>query len=339
MAALNARKTGVLRNVRPAQRQELEDDVVSEEGSVDEGDQEEDHESGSELEEDQEEVPQAQFSTISFGALKQAQDALSRKRKRGSDTNEDQGEKLEALRKRLREIKEQKTPKQKLEKKQRKTGANDEPLAPRRETAKVTEDEVEEVDQDSDSDSAPSEEGASAARTSKHAPAAQSTRHQVSRKRQVIDVPRRVVRDPRFDAIHHSSTPNHNADKAYAFLTDYQKSEIAELKAALKKVKSEDEKELLKRKINAMENRLKAKDAKEREQKVMREHRKAERAKVEEGKMPFYLKKKELKERALTEKFKSMKGKEREKLIERRKRKEGQKERRKMPMDRRMGAV
>ncbi|KAF2772252.1 DUF947-domain-containing protein [Teratosphaeria nubilosa] len=284
------------------------------------------------VEEDEEEDPQAQLSTVSFGALKQAQDALSRKRKRGSDTHEDQEEKLEALRKRLRVIKERKP-----EKKQRKTGANDEPLAPRRETVRVTEDD-EEVEQYSDSDSAPSEEGAATSRTSKHTPAAQSTRHQVSRKRQVIDVPKRVVRDPRFDALQHSSTLTNNADKVYAFLTDYQKSEIAELKAALKKTKSDDEKELLKRKINSMENRLKAKDAKEREQKVLREHRKAERAKVEEGKTPFYLKKKDLKERALTEKFKSMKGKEREKLIERRKRKEGQKEKRKMPMGRRMGA-
>ena len=47
------------------------------------------------------------ISNVSFGALKQAQDAVSRKRKRGSDTTADQEDKLEALRERLRQIRAQ----------------------------------------------------------------------------------------------------------------------------------------------------------------------------------------------------------------------------------------
>merc|ERR1712070_355867 len=112
---------------------------------------------------------------------------------------------------------------------------------------------------------------------------------------------------------------------AYSFLRDYQKSEISELKAALKKAKSEEDKVTLRRKINSMENRLKSKESKERE-------------KVQQGKTPYFLKKKELKEQALVEKFKGMKSKDRAKLVEKRKKKEGQKERKKMPeMSRRAG--
>ncbi|KAI7518293.1 hypothetical protein KC317_g22932, partial [Hortaea werneckii] len=182
---------------------------------------------------------QDQMSNVSFGALKQAQDTLSRKRKRGSDANEEQEDKLTALRKRLRELKGRN------EDTQQGKGAVQHKTGPKAMTAKVTKGDATSDDEDddpSDSDSAPSEEGApTLSRSSKHAPAAQSTRHQVSRKRNVVDMPKRVVRDPRFDALQqrHSHTGN-NSEKAYSFLRDYQKSEISELKAALKKAKSEE---------------------------------------------------------------------------------------------------
>ena len=104
----------------------------------------------------------------------------------------------------------------------------------------------------------------------------------------------------------------------------------------MKASKNEDEKETLRRKMVSMENRLKAKAAKEREREIMRRHRREEREKVEQGKQPYYLKRKEVKEKALEEKFKGMKGKEREKLMERRRRKEGQREKKKMPSARRV---
>ncbi|KAF2213104.1 hypothetical protein CERZMDRAFT_40350 [Cercospora zeae-maydis SCOH1-5] len=268
-----------------------------------------------------------QIGNLSFGALKQAQDAVSRKRKRGSDTTADQEDKLVALRDRLRQIKEQKVSK---------------PLEASK-TAKKSKlsrqapsDDSSDGDSASDSDSGPSEEDAPhKSRTSKHAPTAQSTKYQVSRRRQVVDVPKRNIRDPRFDAIHQRA-PTGNLDKAYSFLVDYQKDEIKELKAEIKRTKSEEEKDILRRKVNSMENRLKAKAAKEREQEVLRKHRKEEKTKVEQGKTPYYLKKKELKEQALVEKFKGMKSKERQKLIEKRQKKESQKEKKRMPEARRM---
>ncbi|KAF7187192.1 rRNA biogenesis protein RRP36 [Pseudocercospora fuligena] len=179
-----------------------------------------------------------QNSGLSFDALqtafKDAANAQSRKRKRGSDTLPDQEDKLQALRERLRQIKDQKA----VSSASRKAPTSG---------VKATQDEDSDAS-DSDSDSAPSEEGAPS-RTSKHAPAAQSSKFQVSRKRQVVDVPKRVVRDPRFDALHQKSAHSGNSEKAYSFLNDYQKDEIKELKEAAKRTKNEEDKEKLKRKV------------------------------------------------------------------------------------------
>jgi ribosomal RNA-processing protein 36 len=158
----------------------------------------------------------------------------------------------------------------------------------------------------------------------------------VTRKRTVIDVPKRHFRDPRFDALHQQSAPTGNSAKAYSFLRDYQKDEIAELKTAIKQARNEDDKETLKRKMVSMQNRIKAQEAKEREQEILRQHRREEKEKVEQGKKPFYLKSKDVKERAIVEKFKGMKSKDREKLMEKRRRKESQKEKRRMPDARRL---
>ncbi|KAK5736811.1 rRNA biogenesis protein rrp36 [Elasticomyces elasticus] len=317
------------RNVRVPKivHQEDEDD---EDMSEQEEEMVEDEESGSEMgsevgDEEEDEDVHAKISNISFGALKQAQDAVgSRKRKRGSNDSPAAADddKLEALRKRLRQIKDQKSSLPTT-----KNPAND--------------DDAENSGDDSD-DSAPSEEGGHVkSRTSKHAPASQTTKHQVTRKRTVISYPKLVTRDPRFDNIPFQApttahAPNDASDKAYAFLRDYQKDEVGELRAALRKTKDEDEKELLRRKINSMENRLKSHAAKEREQAVRAEHRKEEKGRVLEGKKPYFLKEKEVKERALVKKFEGMKGREREKIVAKRALKESQKEKRAMPRDRRL---
>ncbi|KAK0267822.1 rRNA biogenesis protein rrp36 [Friedmanniomyces endolithicus] len=331
------------RNVRvPKQRHEDEEDADEgeeyEDMAADDEDAGEGEESGSDMDDEQgrdeedgdgeDELDgnmEQQVSAISFGALKQAQDAVFRKRKRGSDEAPEQDDKLENLRKRLRQIKEQKT------------GTQLKPTA----TTKTSRDDPDNSNSDSDSDSGPSEDEApSKSRTSKHAPAEQTSRHQVTRKRTVVDYPRRAIRDPRFDSIPNQPStahqpPNGTADKAYSFLLDYQRTEIDDLKAALKRAKGEDDIYNLRRKINSMENRLKAHAAKEREQAVRSAHKKEEKGRVLEGKKPYFLKDKEVKERALVEKFRGMKGKEREKVVEKRRLKESQREKRGMPRDRR----
>lgn len=322
---------GGMRNIRPRPGM-VEDDVDdsdmdrSSAEEVASNGEEEDEQSPSEAEngEDDDMAVEAKLSNVSFRALRQAQESLSKKRKRGSDTNANQDDKLEALRDRLRQIKEEKA------------AAASKPVS----KSKRKRDDVQQAsdhDENSDSDSAPSEEDApTKSRTSKHAPGTQSTRHQVTRKRVVVDVPKRVVRDPRFDALQQHNAHTGNSEKAYSFLRDYQKAEMDELRAAIKRTKNEDDKDVLRRKLGSMDNRLKAKDEKERQQEILRRHRKEEREKIQQGKTPFYLKQKDIKEQALVEKFKGMKSKDREKVIEKRRKKEGQKEKKRMPDARRM---
>ncbi|KJX94685.1 pre-rRNA processing protein [Zymoseptoria brevis] len=323
-----------VRNVRPRagvveDDSEIDSDMPSQDdeasqsgsGSEDEGD------AGTGDSELDEEAVEATLSNVSFGALKQAQESISKKRKRGSDTNADQEDKLEALRARLRQIKEQRASEPAPTKKSKRS----EPAKTKRQP------DTAQLDDDSDSDSGPSEEGGPMkSRSSKHAPGAQSSKYQVTRKRVVVDVPKRVIRDPRFDALQQHSAHTGDSEKAYSFLRDYQKSEMDELRAAIRKTKNEDDKQVLRRKLNSMENKLKAKESKESQQEVLRKHRREERAKVEQGKTPFYLKQKDIKEQALVEKFKGMKSKDREKLIEKRRKKEGQKEKKRMPEARRV---
>jgi ribosomal RNA-processing protein 36 len=324
------------RNIRPSRVQPededdfdlSEDDVEGEDAGSAADFDDESEDSGDDGPEDEEEEEEGavdgQLEKVSFGALKQAQDALSRKRKRNEEANPAQDEKLEKIRERLREIKRRKESEAEAEGK------------PKKKQASKKSDHKDEDEHDqhsaSDSDSGPEEVGA----TGKHAPMAQSSRYEVTRKRQVIEVPKMKARDPRFDAMQQRNAHTGNVDKAYGFLAEYQADEIAQLKTAMKTTKDPFEKDLLKRKIGSMENRIKAKAAKEREQEVLRRHRKDERQKVESGKNPYYLKKSELKEQALVEKYKGMKGKDREKAIDKKRKKESQKEIKRMPEARRM---
>ncbi|KAK3114146.1 rRNA biogenesis protein rrp36 [Teratosphaeriaceae sp. CCFEE 6253] len=333
-----------------SEEEEEEEEEENEAGSDEDGDEMEAEDSSSEQARDldnQDDVDDEddgspdvlnKLGSVSFGALQYAHAALARKRKRDDDPQpSEQDAKLDALRKRLKTIQEQKTSKSSAQTTRSTT-----------KRARSNDDEDDDGDEasDSDSDSAPSEVGGqqSKSRTSKHAPASQTTRHQVTRKRTVIDAPKRVARDPRFDSVGPPSTimgaggVGGYTDRNYAFLRDYQADEVKELKTALRRPGiTEDEDYNLRRKINSMENTLKSHANASREQAVRSAHRKEERGRVKEGKRPYFLKEKEVRQRATVEKFRGMKAGEREKVVAKRALKEGQREKRAMPRDRRLG--
>jgi ribosomal RNA-processing protein 36 len=278
---------------------------------------------------DAEEDVKDKLSSISFGTLSRAQESISKKRKRPAGGDDEKEDKLEALRARLRELRESKgvdtAPKKS------KKGAADKSTTTSAAKKSRTKKDDDSASDNSDSD----EDGPPHARSSKHAPMAQASNRQVTRKRQVIEVPKQHIRDPRFGPL--SGPVDETAlAKKYSFINDYQDSEMAELKTAIKKSKSEDEKATLKRALLSMESKKKARENKDREQEVVREHRKKEKAAIAEGKNPFYLKKSDQKQAALVNKFDSMKSKDRERLIERRRKKVSQKEMKNMPAARRM---
>ncbi|KAF2640529.1 DUF947-domain-containing protein [Massarina eburnea CBS 473.64] len=286
----------------------------------------EDEEAGS-GEEDSEEDVQAQMSHVSFGALAKAQDALSkqpsanRKRKRGEESSKSQDDKLQALRQRLQEIKAAKM-------------AQGAPASKKSKSSK-TQVARAKNDEDSDDDGASEPDAAPRARSSKHAPAVQTSRRPVTRKRKVVEVKKNTARDPRFDNMS-GLKPDENAiRKRYAFIDDYKKSEMTELRDAIKKTKNGSDKEKLKKKLLSMESQQKTQEDKDKRQEVLNEHRKKEKELVKQGKQPFYLKKSDQKQLALIDRFQNMKSKDRDRAIERRRKKATAKERKNMPDERR----
>jgi ribosomal RNA-processing protein 36 len=292
----------------------------------------EDEEEG--LEEENEDagddVVQAQMSQVSFGALAKAQDAISkqqstdRKRKRGDETSKSQDDKLQVLRQRLQEIKAARMAQD----------AHDPPSKKAKTSKTKTARTKASKDTDEDDDSSESD-AAPRARSSKHAPAVQSSKKAVSRKRKVVDVKKSNARDPRFGTVS-GPQPDENAiKKRYAFLDDYKKSEMGELRDAIKKTKNETDKEKLKKKLMSMESQLKTQERKDKLQEVAREHKKKEKELVKDGKKPFFLKKSDQKQLALVDRFQKMKPKDRDHAIERRRKKATAKERKNMPDERR----
>ncbi|TDZ22458.1 rRNA biogenesis protein RRP36 [Colletotrichum orbiculare MAFF 240422] len=183
-------------------------------------------------------------------------------------------------------------------------------------------------DEESDSDSGPEENGRGkpksaaeiAKRTSKHAPTEMSSKRQVSRRREVIAVPKMEVRDPRFDPLS-GPVDEAKARKAYAFLDEYRADEMKQLRAEIRKTKDATKKEEMKRLLLSMESKMKARQRKDREQEVMADHKRKEKELVKQGKQPFYLKKSEQKKRLLMDQFANMKKRQVDRTIERKRKK------------------
>ncbi|KAI0119903.1 hypothetical protein GGR51DRAFT_495535 [Nemania sp. FL0031] len=171
-------------------------------------------------------------------------------------------------------------------------------------------------------------------RSSKHAPTEMSSKRQVSRKREVISVPKVAARDPRFSSAS-GAVDEARARKAYAFLDEYRDAEMAQLRTAMKKTKSADEREALARTLKSMQSRKEAAARRDAEQELVAQHRQKEKELVAQGKKPFYLKKSEQKKQLLLERFAGMKKKQVDRTIERRRKKLTARERRNMPVARR----
>ena len=172
------------------------------------------------------------------------------------------------------------------------------------------------------------------ARSSKHAPAEMSSKKAVSRKREVVLTMKREYRDPRFEAL--SGPLDETMTKRnYSFLENYRDDEMKQLKDEIRKTKDSEVKEILKRTLLSMESRKKTQQAKDKQQEIIRDHRAKEKELIRQGKKPFYLKKTEQKKLALIDKYTSMKGKQLDRALERKRKKKTQKDRKHMPEARR----
>ncbi|QSZ34816.1 hypothetical protein DSL72_007675 [Monilinia vaccinii-corymbosi] len=172
-------------------------------------------------------------------------------------------------------------------------------------------------------------------RSSKNAPTEISSKKAVSRRREVVPVKKREIRDPRFEPIN-GPVDQGKIERAYSFLDDYRESEMKELREAIKRTKDEDVKETLKRKLLSMESRKKTDAKKRKAREILDKHRKEEKQLVKEGKTPYYLKKAEQKKRVLLDTYGELKGRQLDRVIERRRKKVEGKEKKNMPRARRV---
>jgi ribosomal RNA-processing protein 36 len=174
----------------------------------------------------------------------------------------------------------------------------------------------------------------SSGRSSKHAPTEMSSKRAVSRRRDFLTVPKVQARDPRFSTLSGNLDLN-RIKQNYAFLNDYRISEAAELKEQIRATKDPNTKEALKRRLKSMDDRERARKRADEEQAIIREHKKKERERVQQGKKPFFLKKKDVKKQALINRYEALGEKKAEKVMERRRKKKAMRERRSMPSSRR----
>lgn len=179
-------------------------------------------------------------------------------------------------------------------------------------------------------------------RSSKHAPAVLSSKHEVSRKRAIFEPsPTTKFRDPRFDPTITSANHGRNAvDKAnqnYSFLTAYQADEVLSLKSQMKKSKDPKAIENLKRQIMSIESKLRSAEARQKEREILQRHTEKEKQAIKSGQKskPYYLKASEVKKMVNTERLDAMGKRARDKALERRRKREKGKDARDMPRERR----
>ncbi|KAF3448489.1 hypothetical protein FNV43_RR09202 [Rhamnella rubrinervis] len=169
-------------------------------------------------------------------------------------------------------------------------------------------------------------------RANKNRPMEASSKKPVGRFREVIQVPKKVVRDPRFESLCGSLDVD-GFRKRYNFLyAEELPAEREELRKQLKKTNDPGVTKELKDRLSWIDKQLKYKSVKHTECAILAEHKKKEREAAKQGKQPFYLKKSEIRKRRLVNKYEELKASGKlEAYIENRRRRNAAKDRRYMP--------
>ncbi|WZZ19116.1 hypothetical protein YC2023_112205 [Brassica napus] len=129
------------------------------------------------------------------------------------------------------------------------------------------------------------------ARANKNRPMELSSKRPVSRYREVIQAPKKVVRDPRFDSLAGNVDPEGFRKRYSFFFEEKLPVEREELKKKLKKTKNPEDVEELKDQLTYVEKLLKYDPSTNSKGKsILTEHKKKEREAAKMGKKPYYLK-------------------------------------------------
>ncbi|KAG1467369.1 hypothetical protein G6F56_004452 [Rhizopus delemar] len=171
-------------------------------------------------------------------------------------------------------------------------------------------------------------------RENKHRPMEMSSKKAVGRFRSVVPLQAEKRRDPRFDKL----SGNFNQDlyeKSYGFLKEYNKSEMEMLKDRIKKERDTDTQENLKMMLTRMVSAEKTDEDKKRKQNLIRERKKQEAELVKQGKKPFFLKNSEKRKLELMDRYQKMGDKAVDRVLEKRRKKNTTKDRKRLPFKRR----
>lgn len=169
-------------------------------------------------------------------------------------------------------------------------------------------------------------------RENKNRPMEISSKKPVGRFREVIQAPKKVIRDPRFESLCGTLDVD-GFKKRYNFLYESElPNEKEQLKKQMKKTKDPEVISGLKQRVAWIDKQLKSASSKHVDKEILVKHKKKEREAAKQGKQPYYLKKSDIRKQQLVEKFKELK--ESGKLasfIEKKRRKNAAKDHRFMP--------
>ncbi|GFP85176.1 ribosomal rna processing protein 36 homolog [Phtheirospermum japonicum] len=177
-----------------------------------------------------------------------------------------------------------------------------------------------------------------ASRANKNRPMEISSKKPVSRFREVIQVPKKVVRDPRFESL--CGTLNVDGFKQrYNFIYENAlPAEKEELKKQMKKTNDPEAVNELKGRVALIDKEIKSAVIKRTEKDILAEHKKKEREAAKKGKQPYYLKKSDLRKQKLIEKYNELKESGKlESFIEKKRKKNAAKDHRYIPYRRPTG--
>ncbi|XP_010940889.1 uncharacterized protein [Elaeis guineensis] len=169
-------------------------------------------------------------------------------------------------------------------------------------------------------------------RANKNRPMEMSSKVRVGRFREVIQAPKRVVRDPRFESLC-GTLDTDGFRKRYNFLFEVElPAEKEKLHKLIKKSKDPTVVEELKNHISWIDKQLKSGPQKTAESEILSDHIKKEREAAKRGKRPYYLKKSEIRKRKLIKKYDELKAEGKlDSYIEKRRKKNASKDHRYMP--------
>ncbi|XP_015896291.2 uncharacterized protein LOC107430024 [Ziziphus jujuba] len=169
-------------------------------------------------------------------------------------------------------------------------------------------------------------------RANKNRPLEASSKKPVGRFREVIQAPKKVVCDPRFESLCGTLDVD-GFRKRYSFLySEELPAEREELRKQLKKTNNPEVTKEIKDRLSWIDKQLKYKSVKHTDAKILAEHKKNEKEAAKQGKQPFYLKKSEVRKKRLVEKYEELKASGKlEAYIEKRRRKNAAKDHRYMP--------